>query len=433
MSARPAIRPPVPEHRRTADGSAAARLRVAYVTTVPEFARLILLHDLVRLRDRVEATVICAEGTGIEELRAAGVRVLTIPIRRKLSPLADLHAVWRLWRLLRRERFDVLHSWVPKGGLVGQLAGAMAGVAVRLHSCRGLLYTPEMSSWRRRLFRLTDRLTYALAHRTLFNSGADRDYVVGERLITPDRARYTGSGIDLAHFTRTSALEAEALVLRARLGLSADAPVVLTVGRFVVDKGYRELLEAARAIHTARPDLRFVWVAPTVTGESDTLSDRDIAAAGLAAIVHRVPHQDDVRPYYAMASVLAHATYREGVPRVVMEAAAMGVPIVATDIPGCREVIRAEETGLLVPDHDATALAEAILRTIGDPAATAERASGAERDVRARFSQDAHARRIWDAYDELRSPPSRPVEERERLSAAASRSERAAPDPGGRA
>lgn len=377
------------------------RLRVAFVTTVPEFARLILLHDLVRLRTRVDATVVCADGAGIDEIEAQGFRVLKIPIQRKLSPWADLRAIWRLWRILRRERFDVVHSWVPKGGLVGQIAAAAAGVAVRVHSCRGLLYTPAMPQWRRQLFRLTDRLTYALAGRTLFNSRADRDYAVTDGLIAPERAVYAGSGIDLTYFMRTPALEREAAGLRTRLGVGPHTPVVLTVGRFVEDKGYRELIEAAVRLHAARPDLRFVWVAPVITGESGTLDDDDIAAAGLAGIVHRIAHQDDVRPYYLMASLLAHATHREGVPRVLMEAAALGLPIVATDIPGCREVVRAEETALLVPPRAAAALERAIARALGDPSGAASRAAGAERDVRARFDQDMHSERIWTTYQLL--------------------------------
>jgi glycosyltransferase involved in cell wall biosynthesis len=326
---------------------------------------------------------------------------MTIPIRRKLSPWADLRAIWRLWRILRRESFDIVHSWVPKGGLVGQLAGALAGVGARVHSCRGLLYTPTMPRWRRQLFRATDRLTYALAQRTLFNSGADRDHAVADGLVAAARAINSGSGIDLLHFTPSSASEQGAAALRSRLGIDADSPIVLTVGRFVEDKGYRELIDAAAELHRARPALRFVWVAPVVTGESGTLGDADIHAAGLGGIVHRVTHQDDVRPFYAMATVLAHATHREGVPRVLMEAAAMRVPIVATDIPGCREVVRNEETALLVPPHSARELARAIGRALDDPAASAERATRAEHDVRARFSQDAHAERIWATYQDL--------------------------------
>lgn len=383
------------------EAGAGRRLRVAYVTTVSDFAQLILLHDLRRLRDRVDATVVCSDGPGVAALRAEGFRVVTVPIARKLAPLADVRALWRVWRLLRRERFDVVHSWVPKGGLIGMCAGAAAGVRVRIHACRGLLYTPQMAPWQRRLFRLTDRLTYALAQRTMFNSRADREFVVGEGLIPADRARYTGTGIDLGYFARSASVDAAGADVRAALGIAPDAPVVLTVGRFVADKGYPELLQAAAAVHRARPDVRFVWVAPLLTGETGTLSDDDIRAAGLADVVHRVPQQADVRPYYAAAALLVHASHREGVPRVLMEGAAMGVPIVATDIPGCREVVGDGETGRLVPVRAPAALAAAILEALADPAAAARRAAAAEADVRARFGQDAHSERIWSLYAEL--------------------------------
>ena len=377
------------------------RLRVAHVTTVPDFVELILLHDLRRMRDRVDATVFCAPGPGVERIRAEGFRVETIPIARKLTPWQDVRAVWALAARLRRERFDVVHSWVPKGGLVGQLAAALAGIPVRVHSCRGLLYTPGMAPWRRRLYRGTDRLTSAIAQRTLYNSAADHATAVGDRLCAPARARYTGTGIDLTAFRATAESRASGAALRASLGIPADAPVVASVGRYVADKGYPELLRAAALVHARRPDARFVWLAPVLAGEEGMLDARAIDEAGLGGVVHRLVERQDPRAVYAAADVLVHASHREGVPRVLMEAAAMGVPLVATDIAGCREVIDAEDVGLLVPVGDAQAIADAILRTLGDPDAARARADRAAESVRARFDQDGHSARLWAVYEEL--------------------------------
>jgi glycosyltransferase involved in cell wall biosynthesis len=177
--------------------------------------------------------------------------------------------------------------------------------------------------------------------------------------------------------------------------------VVLTVGRFVTDKGYRELAAAIPAILAAHPDVRFVWVAPVLPGEEGALPDDFLVREGLADRVVRLPLQADVRPLYVAADLLAHPTHREGVPRVLMEAAAMGLPIVTTDVPGCREVIATNVMGLLVPTRDAAALGAAVNSGLTDAAATAARAARAGAFVRDAFDADALADRIWGIYDEV--------------------------------
>lgn len=377
------------------------RPRVAHVTTTPEFVRHILIHDLRRLNARTEAVVFSAPGEGLDVLGAEGIPAHTIPIRRKITPLQDLRAIWTLVRRLRREPADLLHSYVPKGGLVGQLAGVLARVPARVHSCRGLLYTDDLAGWRRRLYRFTDRLTNRLAHRTIYISRADHDLSVREGLCDPRKARYTGSGIDLRHFDRGALPPDTRRRVRDELGVAADAPLVLTVGRYVVDKGYRELADAAVALRAERPDARFVWVAPVLTGEEGALPDAFIADRGLAEVVARLHIQQDVRRLYVAADLLVHPTYREGVPRVLMEAAAMGLPIVATGIPGCREVLRSEASGYLVPARDARALGDAILRALANPVETASRAARAQAEVREVQDTDRVAERILDVYAEL--------------------------------
>jgi len=203
------------------------RLRIAHVTTTAEFVRHILLHDLRRLRDRTDSTVFCAPGPGVEEVAAEGFRVVTIPIERKIAPLGDARTLWRLAGHLRAGAFDVVHTYVPKGGLLGQLAATGAGIQRRVHSCRGLLYLPGMPSWRRLLFRLTDRLTNSLANRIIYVSRADRDFCVRERLCSVRKARHTGSGIDLSYFDPGTLSKTARAELRTELGIPANAYVIL--------------------------------------------------------------------------------------------------------------------------------------------------------------------------------------------------------------
>jgi glycosyltransferase involved in cell wall biosynthesis len=385
------------------------RPRVVHVTTTPEFVRHILIHDLRRLQARTDATVVSAQGPDVDVVSREGFRMHTVPIRRKISPLADVAAIAALVRLLRREPVDLLHSYVPKGGLVGQVAGVLGRVPARVHSCRGLLYTDHLPAWRRWLYRFTDRLTNGLAHRTIYVSRADRDFSVRERLCNPRKARYTASGIDLKHFD-VGALPSDTRArVREALDIPEGDPLLLSVGRFVIDKGYRELGAAAKALRAERPDAWFVWVAPVLVDEEGALPDSFVAELGLGGAVQRLPIQEDIRHLYVAADVLVHPTYREGVPRVLMEAAAMGLPIVASDIPGCREVVRAQDAGLLVRPRDPGALLDGLRQALADPAARAARAARARAFVREELDADRVAERIWQVYEEVLHERQRPT------------------------
>lgn len=375
------------------------RLRVVFVVPAPEFARLILVHDIRQLRAEADVLVATSPGEGLNELRAEDIEVVTIPMNRKIAPLEDVASIARLWRLLRSFRPDIVHSYIPKGGLLGQVAGALAGVPYRIHANRGLVYTVDMSPRARRIVRAGERLTNTLAHRVLYVSRADMEFSVGEGLCPADRAIHTGSGIDLAHFD-PSVLPADTRQrVRRELGIPADAPLFLTIGRYVRDKGYREVAQAAARLRRERPDARFVWLAPVMRGETDVLPTA--LHEELGGTIVRIDTVRDPRPFYLAADALVHPSYREGVPRVVMEAAAMGLPVLASDIPGCREVIRDGVTGRLFPAADADALHGALRQWLAEPDAVRTAAECARDEVRSRFDQDALGVRLLGIYREL--------------------------------
>ncbi|HEX9631364.1 MAG TPA: glycosyltransferase, partial [Gemmatimonadales bacterium] len=185
------------------------------------------------------------------------------------------------------------------------------------------------------------------------------------------------------------------------LGIPPDAFLVLTVGRYVADKGFRELAEAAAMLARADVAAHFVWIAPVFEGEQGVLPDALAQRADTVGSITRLGMQDDVRPFYAAADVLALPSYREGVPKVLIEAAAMGLPIVASDIPGCRQVIRSDDTGLLVPPADARALADALMGVRTNPDQARRRAEAARRDAVDRFDDAGPVERIQAVYREL--------------------------------
>ena len=374
--------------------------RVAHFAVAPEFVDRILLHDLRRLRAYEDITVISTEGAALEGVRRDGFRVLTVHAHRKLSPLTDIRTVVQLWRLFRRERFDLVHTYTPKAGLLGQLAALLAHVPHRIHGCRGLLYTDDLPSWKRFIFRITDRLTSGVADLTLYLSEADRGYAVTGGLCAAQRAICIGSGIDLARYVPTDDTRRAGRALREQLGFRPEHTVVLSVGRFVADKGYRETAAAVQRIRGEYPGLRCLWVAPVLSGEDGVLPASLATAHGLDAIVRVLGYTEDLLPALAAADVLLHPSYREGVPRVVMEAAAMGVPVIASDIPGCRSVL-GDATDQLFSPRDAAALEVALRWALDHPEELARRADSAAIRVRARFDQEALSTRVWHIHESL--------------------------------
>jgi glycosyltransferase involved in cell wall biosynthesis len=191
-----------------------------------------------------------------------------------------------------------------------------------------------------------------------------------------------GNGIDLERFRPDPASRAE---VRRELGLSDDEVVVGVVGRLVHEKGYREVFDAARSLRGSHPDLRWIVVGPTDTEKGDPLTD-DALSAAEADGIRFLGRRDDVERLYRAMDLYVLASHREGWPRSAMEASASGVPVVATDIRGCRQVVQDGITGLLVPPRDPVALARAVASLVDDADRRARLAAAAVAG-RSRFDQ----------------------------------------------
>lgn len=382
----------------------AARPLVAHVVPAPDFVRHILIHDLRRHAERVNSFVICSDGPVLAPVRAEGIRIVPLTIARRPAIWSDLRALIALVRLLRSERVDIVHGYTPKGGLLATTAGWLAGVPVRLYGCRGLVQGTALNVVMRGVVRLCDHLTGRLATRILFVSGVDLRTALADGWCSARKAVYLGSGIDSALFPpgpRGGPRTDLRVRVRRQLGLPDDAPIALAVGRFVAEKGWNELATAAAQLRARIPSLRHVWVAPGMTGEAGMLPEDLPQRRGISDVVVKLGLRDDLPALYGAADVLVHPSHREGVPRVLMEAAATGLPIVASDIPGNREVVSHERSALLVPLGDAAAIAAAIERSLSDTAGAEVRAAVAQRDVAHRFDQNALTQRVIEIYDSL--------------------------------
>ncbi len=343
------------------DRSKASAIKVAHITTIDLSLRLLLLNQLRSLQEAGYAvTGISAAGPHAPAVQAAGIRHIPVEMTRNFTPAQDALSLARLVRIMRRERFDIVHTHNPKPGLLGQLAARLAGVPIVVNTLHGFYFHDGMPQAWRRFYIATEKVAAACSDVILSQNPEDIETALAEGIAKPEKIRRLGNGIDLERFDRAK-VDASALDgVRRELGLEAGQPVVGFVGRLVAEKGVHELLAAARIVLRTRPDAKFLIVGPVDYEKPDALTPAIAAGYGIAQACIFAGMRQDMPEMYALMDVFALPSHREGFPRSPMEAAAMGVPCVVTDIRGCRETVRHGETGFLTPLGDAAALADAI-------------------------------------------------------------------------
>jgi glycosyltransferase involved in cell wall biosynthesis len=354
-----------------------------------------------------------ARGFTIEAISSSGewlqrfeerdrVPVHAIDMPREINPLGDLLAIARLYRVLRRIRPAIVQSGTPQGGLLGTIAAWLARSPVRIYHIRGL---PLMTATgpKRQLLRWTEKLSCRLSHRVLCVSHSIREVAIQEGLCPADKIVVlrggSGNGVDAhSHFNPAHRPANERNFVRNQLGIPADAPAIGFLGRLVEIKGVVELAEMWATLSRERRDLHLIAVGPFENHDPVP----EVVAQSLRAHprVHLTDYIMDSAPYYAAIDLVVFPTHREGLPNVLLEAAAMELAAVATRVPGCVDVIVDGETGTLVPLGDIDALCNAVRRYLDCGQLRREHGRAARNRVLKEFHQEA----IWDALiDEYRS------------------------------
>jgi glycosyltransferase involved in cell wall biosynthesis len=365
-------------------------VRVAHLTTVDSSLRYLLRPQLRAVRDGGGDSIgISAPGPYADELEAEGIRHVPLgSSTRGMDLLADLRAAAELWRILRRERPDVLHTHNPKPGVYGRIVGRLAGVPVVVNTNHGLWATENDSIVRRFVVLALEAIAARFSHAELIQNVEDLELLTRRRINVPSRTHLLGNGIDLDRFAPGTVDPKDRVAVRDELGAGPGTIVVGMVGRMVAEKGYPELFEAA-----AQLDGRYVVAAigPDDPAKPDAVTADQRAAAERAGVVF-LGQRDDVERLYAAMDVFVLPSHREGFPRAAMEAAATGLPIVATDVRGCRQVVDDGVTGLLVPVRDPSRLAAAIAALGSDAELRRRMGSAAAQKARSSFDE----RRVVD-------------------------------------
>lgn len=342
-----------------------------------------------------------APGPHVPHLEQLGVRHEPLPsFTRSNDPFQDMRGFVELVRALRRLRPDILHTHNPKPGILGRIAGRLTGVPLVVNTQHGLYAQPDDTLLRRTAVYGAERLAAAFGHLELVQNEEDVRTLVETLRVPPRKVRLLGNGIDLARFRQRDDTRAARDRIRSEWGIESDQIVCGMVGRLVAEKGVAEILEVTERL-SSETDVRFVWIGPTESDKSDAVDAAELARATESGLLLTGP-RTDMPECYAAFDLFVTASWREGFPRCVMEASAMGLPTIATDIRGNRQAVRDDMTGVVVPVRNPDRLGAAILDLARDPQRRARLGAGARTLARSEFDQQRVIDRTLAAY--RRSP-----------------------------
>ena len=381
-------------------------LKVLQLAAVSETVKIFLLPLLERLRDDgYEVHVACSPGNGLDALEEQGVDVHPIRIERTILSFKHAIALYSLWNLMRKERFDVVHVHTPVAAALGRVAARLARIPTIIHTAHGFYFHERMNPWLYRLVVLVERFLGRLCTDILFTqSEEDRETAILEGIASRDNAIWIGNGVPIAAF---SSSDPES---RPRLDLDPESKVIGFVGRLVKEKGVLDLVEAVGIVCRRIPNVQLLMIGGVLSSERDQKTDRAlrqrIDALDLRDIIHFLGIRDDLPKLLAAIDVLVLPSYREGMPRSIIEAMASGKPVVATNIRGCREEVVDGQTGYLVPVGDVEALAGAVIQVLLNPDHARELGRQGRMRAKELFDEDIVLERQLRVYDALQATQS---------------------------
>lgn len=345
-----------------------------------------------------DPVMLSSPGSNLIEVSAMeGAPSIAIPMDREINLLRDFAALWRIYKTIRQVQPVVVDASTPKAGLLTMTAAWLARVPCRVYTLRGLRLETA-TGIKRALLWATEWIACTCAHRAVCVSPSLRTRAIGLKLVSPAKATVLSNGsggIDLQRYSPVNRSLAATESFRHKLGIPAGVPVIGFVGRFVRDKGIRQLVEAFHTLRARYPELHLLLVGDFEDG--DCVEPEMRRSLETEAAIIRPGFVNDTAPYYGLMDVLVLPTFREGFPGVPLEAQASAVPVITTRATGAVDSVIDGVTGILVRVGDATALAEAVGKLLGDP----ELRTRMGRAGRERMERDFRPEAVWDALVRL--------------------------------
>jgi glycosyltransferase involved in cell wall biosynthesis len=373
--------------------------RICLVTATPLTLHAFMRNHIRRLAERYEVTAVSnfESNPGFRD-QFSGTRLVNVPIVRPIRPAADLLALAMLIRFFLRERFDAVHSVTPKAGLLAMTAARCAGIPNRIHNLSGQVWATRQGL-ARALLKSVDRITLANANYLLSDSSSQTRFLENEHVVSAARVEMLGCGsicgVDPLRFQPNPDVRT---TVRERLGVPLTGSLILFVGRLNRDKGILDLAQAFSRLASRRRD---VWLVVVGGDEAGIGADFERLCGDSLPCVRRVGHSDLPEQFMAAADVLALPSYRESFGLTVIEAAACGVPAVASRVYGLTDAVEENVTGMMHPPGDVAGIESALERLISDPGLRIAMGTAARERALRDFSMDRISGELLAFYGKI--------------------------------
>ena len=378
--------------------------KLVRITTVPISLEKLLENQARFFKTYYSVTLVSSQKEQLQRLaEEQGVNHFSLEMTRKITPLQDLRCLLQLIRFLRKDKPHIVHTHTPKAGIVGMLAAFIAGVPLRMHTVAGLPLM-EAKGLKKSILYVVERLTYRCATHVYPNARGLMDFIQEKKLAgkTPLKCIGNGSsnGIDLTYFNPERVSKEQEMSFREKWNISKDDFVFLFIGRLVGDKGVNELVAAFEQLANKIPNAKLLLVGPQEP-TLDPLKQVTIASIEKNPKIVSTAYQQDVRPFLKMAQVFVFPSYREGFPNVVLQAGAMGIPCIVSDINGCNEIIENEVNGLIVPPKSIQPLSEKMYSLYKDPEKRAVFIDRTKERIATNFERTHYWKLLLEEYKRL--------------------------------
>lgn len=368
-------------------------MKLFRTATIPLSLNLLLKDQLRFLNQYFDVTAVSGDGKELDEIKdREGVTVKPVNMVRQISPYQDLKSLFKLYLLFRKEKPIIVHSITPKAGLLSMIAGKLTGVPIRIHTFTGLIFPTRTGPMKQLLILMDKFLCYCATDIYPEGNGVKTDLINYRITAKPLRILANGNvnGINLEFFRSEAVPEPKRINLRESLNIHPDDFVFIFIGRLVRDKGINELISAFKNINVPNTKLLLVG---TFELELDPLLPDTLLEINTNANIISVGFQKDVRTYFAISDALVFPSYREGFPNVVLQAGAMELPSIVTNINGSNEIIINDKNGIIIPSQNVLELQKGMMKFATDKLFYQNLKVNARPLIVSRFEQ----KKVWEA------------------------------------
>lgn len=378
------------------------KIKICFVASADITLKFLLFSNIKFFAEKgFDVSAVCSDGKWVGSIREQGIKVQTIKIKRKITPFYDLLTLYRLWNYFRKEGFDIVSTFTPKPGLLGQLAARMAGVPIVFNTIFGFYFHEGTPYLKRKFFVFVEKIAAKCSSFIFFRNKEDFETAKKEKIIKGGKAEFIGDGVDVLKFDSVKFSQEFVREKKEKLGIDIKAPIIGITARLVKEKGYLELFRAFKDVLSKFPDSLLLSVGSADLQKKDSINPDIVKKFGIEKNIVFLGERTDMDEIYSLMDIFVLPSHREGFSHSIMEASAMSRPVIASDIRGCRGAVEAGVTGLLVPAKNHQKLAEAIICLLSDPDKAKKMGEAGRKKAEEEFNETFVFGRMREEYKRL--------------------------------